>query len=86
MAELIDSMNFINRSSWETAYQRMLFPEPAAKQWKQLMAMNATMVREAYDYHGSTIKNRLSSILRILCLGQTMLQFHYAEHRTQCYG
>jgi hypothetical protein len=47
----------------------MLFPAPAAKSEKELMAVKADIVGEAYDFHGSIIVIRSSSILGMCSLG-----------------
>ena len=50
------------------------------------MAMKALGKERAYDYHESTIRSRLSSILQIFGLGRAMLQFRRVERRMRRYG
>jgi hypothetical protein len=43
----------------------MLFPEPAVEMRNKSAVIKAKKAGGAYDFHGSTIGNRASSILQI---------------------
>jgi hypothetical protein len=75
IADLIGTMNKLEKTDKVVAYRRVLFPAPASRS-KNISAKHSLEVQKTYVYHESTRVTPSLSILSMHCSRRTILQFH----------